>query len=270
MWTTQRVFKKAPDGTAYGLSGAVDRPVIALIHGLGLCSGVFDGMLAALEAEYCVLRYDLYGHGQSAPLSGEGSLTVYSDQLADLMDHLEIATAHVVGFSIGGMINRRFALDHGNKVASLVILNSPHDRGDAGQAAVEERAKSVREQGAFSTFDAALQRWFTPACLASDHAAPGLVREWRGLVDGESYAQATWVLAHGVRELIAPKPSVSASAFVMTCENDSGSTPAMSHAIAAEIAGAEVQIVPTLQHLGLMEQPDLFSGPILEFLKKGE
>ena len=56
----------------------------------------------------------------------------------------------------------------------------------------------------------------------------------------------------------------------MTCENDSGSTPAMSHAIAAEIAGAEVQIVPTLQHLGLMEQPDLFSGPILEFLKKGE
>ena len=83
------MFKTAPDGTAYALSGAVDRPVIALIRGLGLCSGVFDGMLAALEAEYRVLRHDLYGHGQSAPLSGEGSLTVYSEQLADLMDHLE-------------------------------------------------------------------------------------------------------------------------------------------------------------------------------------
>lgn len=264
------MFDRAPDGTAYALSGPADRPVVVLIHGLGLCAGVFNGMLGALEVEYRVLRYDLYGHGQSAPLNGDASLRVYSDQLVGLLEHLGIATAHVVGFSIGGMINRWFALDHGDKVASLVILNSPHDRGEAGQVAVEERAKSVREQGAFSTFDAALQRWFTPACLASGHAAPGLVREWRGLVDAESYAQAAWVLAHGVRELIAPKPPVSAPAFVMTCENDSGSTPAMSHSIGAEIAGAEVQIVPELQHLGLMEQPDVFAAPILEFLKKGD
>jgi pimeloyl-ACP methyl ester carboxylesterase len=264
------VFNVAPDGTAYALSGPADRPVVALIHGLGLCEGVFDGMLAALEAEYRVLRYDLYGHGQSAPAKAEASLTVFSDQLSDLMDHLGVARAHVVGFSIGGMINRRFALDHPEKLASLVILNSPHDRGEAAQMAVEDRAKSVREQGAFSTFDAALKRWFTPDCLDSRHAAPGLVREWRGLVDEESYAQAAWVLAHGVRELIAPEPPVSARSLVMTCENDSGSTPTMSHAIAADIAGAEVQVVPDLQHLGLMEQPALFSAPILEFLKKVE
>lgn len=264
------MFKTAPDGTAYALSGPEGRPVVALIHGLGLCVGVFDGMLAALEAEYRVLSYDLYGHGQSAPPPSEASLTVYSDQLAGLLDHLGIASAHVVGFSIGGMINRRFALDHGDKLASLVILNSPHDRGNAAQAAVEARAKSVRDQGAFSTFDAALKRWFTPECLESGHAAPALVREWRGLVDGESYAQAAWVLAHGVRELIAPQPPVAARSLVMTCENDSGSTPAMSVAIGAEIAGAEVQIVPDLQHLGLMERPDLFAGPILKFLKEGE
>ncbi len=268
MWTTLRVFKTAPDGTAYALSGPADRPVVALIHGLGLCAAVFDGMRAALEAEYRVLRYDLYGHGQSAPPPSEASLTVYSDQLAGLMEHLGIGTAHVVGFSIGGMINRRFALDHPEKVASLVILNSPHDRGEAAQAAVEERAKSVREQGAFSTFDAALKRWFTPACLDSDHAAPGLVREWRGLVDSESYAQAAWVLAHGVRELIAPEPPVSVRCLVLTCEHDSGSTPAMSHAIAAENIHAEVQIVPSLQHLGLMEQPELFSSAVLDFLQK--
>jgi pimeloyl-ACP methyl ester carboxylesterase len=264
------VFNVAPDGTAYALSGLADRPVVALIHGLGLCAGVFDGMRTALETEYRVLRYDLYGHGQSTPLKKEASLTVYSDQLSGLLDHLDIAQAHVVGFSIGGMINRRFALDHPEKLASLVILNSPHDRGDAAQVAVEERAMSVREQGAFSTFDAALKRWFTPACLESGHAAPGLVREWRGLVDAENYAQAAWVLARGVRELIAPEPPVSARSLVVTCENDSGSTPAMSHAIGDEIAGAEVQIVPDLQHLGLMEHPALFSAPVLEFLRKVE
>jgi len=44
----------------------------------------------------------------------------------------------------------------------------------------------------------------------------------------------------------------------MTCAKDSGSTPAMSEAIAAEITGAQTVIVPELQHLGLIEQPRIF------------
>ena len=94
------------------------------------------------------------------------------------------------------------------------------------------------------------------------------MRDWRNQVDPESYAQAAWVLAHGVRELIAPNPPITAPTLVMTCEHDSGSTPDMSRAIAAEIAGAQLCIVPELQHLGLMERPKSFTDPILEFLGK--
>ena len=50
--------------------------------------------------------------------------------------------------------------------------------------------------------------------------------------------------------------------------NDSGSTPAMAHAIAAEIPGARTAIVPALQHLGLMEDPEAFAAPTLDFLKR--
>ena len=53
----------------------------------------------------------------------------------------------------------------------------------------------------------------------------------------------------------------------MTCENDTGSTPDMSRAIASEIPGAQVRIILTLQHLGLIEQPDLFTTPIVDFLR---
>ena len=61
--------------------------------------------------------------------------------------------------------------------------------------------------------------------------------------------------------------------LVMTCENDSGSTPAMSRAIVADfgedIAGrAELRIIPDLRHLGLMERPDLFIAEIMRFLTK--
>ena len=53
----------------------------------------------------------------------------------------------------------------------------------------------------------------------------------------------------------------------MTAEHDSGSTPAMAHAIAAEIEGAETIVVPRLQHLGLMEDAAVFTDPVLDFLE---
>jgi pimeloyl-ACP methyl ester carboxylesterase len=76
------------------------------------------------------------------------------------------------------------------------------------------------------------------------------------------------VLAAGVTELIRPVPPITHPTLVMTCENDTGSTPAMSHAIASEIAGAETIIVPGLQHLGLLERPELFTGPTKDFLAR--
>ena len=256
------------NGTAYEIHGPESAPVIALIHGLGLCRHLWREHLPAFTAKYRVLSYDLYGHGDSAPSSKTASLKVYSDQLADLISALDIPKAAVVGFSIGGMINRRFALDHGGRLSALAILNSPHDRGAEAQKQVEERAAKVRDQGALSTMDAALARWFTPEFRASNPDTLQLVRNWRVQADSESYAQAAWVLAAGVTELINPIPPVDTPSLVMTSENDTGSTPAMSHAIAAEIADAETIIVPRLQHLGLIEDPAAFTAPILKFLEK--
>ena len=258
--------RRAPDGTGFDLTGPADAPVLALIHGLGLARGVWDGLLPAL-AGYRVLNYDLYGHGQSGPPPHEASLRVYADQLAGLMDHVGVERAAVLGFSIGGMINRRFALDHGARVSALVILNSPHDRGETAQKTVEARALTVRDQGALATMDDALRRWFTPKALAEGGCA-ARVRAWRTKVDAESYAQAAWVLANGVRELISADPPIRAPTLVMTCENDSGSTPKMGHAIAAEIAGGECEIVPQYQHLGLMEAPEAFAPAISRFLER--
>lgn len=255
----------APDGTGFDLIGPPDAPCIALIHGLGLSRKIWDPMLADFSKNYRVLNYDLYGHGDSSPPPVTASLSVYADQLAGLMEHAGVKKAAVVGFSIGGMINRRFAMDHAGKVTSLVILNSPHDRGEALQQQVEERAAQVRDQGAMATMDAALKRWFTPD-YPGDGPAIEAVKQWRADVDPEGYAQAAWALAHGVRELIKPQPAIQCPALVMTCENDSGSTPKMSEDIAAEIDGAQLEIVPRLQHLGLMQEPALFGKTILDFL----
>lgn len=255
-----------PDGTAYDLTGPPDAPCVVLIHGLGLSRALWDQHLPAFE-RWRILRYDLYGHGESAPYPEPVTLTVFANQIARLMHTLGIDQAHIVGFSVGGMINRRFALDYPDKCISLAILNSPHDRGPKAQAEVEARARAARGQGVLATMEAALARWFTPAYLATGDG-PARVRTWRAMADADSYAQTAWVLAHGVRELMEYPSDIAAPTLVMTCENDSGSTPTMSHDIAAGIPGARTIIVPHLQHLGLMEKPDAFTTPILKFLEE--
>lgn len=268
----------APDGTAFirhsgggkarGEDHGADRPAVVLIHGLGLCQRLFDPMLAGFSAPFDLISYDLYGHGDSGPPPQTATLSLYSQQIAGLLDHLGIARAALVGFSIGGMINRRFALDHPERLSALAIWNSPHDRGAQAQQLVEDRAAQVRTEGTMSTLPAAIERWFTLGFRTSQPGRVDLVRQWRQRVDLEGYAQTAWVLANGVPELVRPAKPVTAPTLVMTAENDSGSTPAMAHAIAAEIPGARTAIVPALQHLGLMEDPEAFAAPTLDFLKR--
>lgn len=258
---------RSAHGTAYDLAGPAEAPAVVLIHGLGLTRASTWGRIAAdLAGRFRVLSYDLLGHGETALPAGPVSLTALSEQLVSLMDDLGIERAALVGFSLGGMINRRCAMDHPERVTALAILNSPHERGEEAQKLVEARARDTSAGGPGATMEATLERWFTPAFRRD---SPDAVESVRAVVlanDHANYAAHRQVLAEGVGELIRPDPPITHSTLVMTCEHDSGSTPAMSHAIASEIAGAETVIVPGLQHLGLIEQPARFAGPVEDFL----
>ena len=261
-------MERAPDGTAWALTGREGAPVVVLIHGLGVPRPTWEPFVAALDSGYRVLTYHLYGHGESGAPPRLPSLSLFSDQLAGLMDHLGVARAALVGFSLGGMINRRFAMDHPGRVTALAILNSPHERGESAQTAVELLARDSRASGPGANLSAAIERWFTPEFISS---RPDVIEAVRAAVlanDPESYADCRWVLAHGVRELIRPDPPIAHPTLVITCERDSGSTPAMSEAIAAEISGAELVILSTLRHMGLIERPDLFLTPLRPFLNR--
>lgn len=257
----------SPEGTAYDLIGPAAAPVIVLIHGLGLTRQTWADHLPPLADQFRVLTYDLCGHGESALPPRTPNLTVLSEQLRNLMDHLHIARAALIGFSLGGMINRRFAMDHPDRVLALVVLNSPHARNPDAQRLVEERA-AKSDSGPAATIEATLDRWFTPGFRANHPEAVARVRASVLANDPGNFAHHRQVLAHGVVELIRPDPPITHPTLVVTCENDTGSTPEMSRTIASEIPGAQVQIVPALQHLGLIEQPSLFTTPIHDFLRR--
>lgn len=257
----------AADGTAYDLTGPCEAPVVALIHGLGMTRQSTWGAIAPVLADrYRVLSYDLLGHGQSELPNGAVNLTSLSEQLIALLDELEFSKAALVGFSLGGMINRRCAIDHGSRVSALTILNSPHERSPEKQELVEAQARDASAGGPEATIDAALDRWFTERFRQEEKETVANIRATILANDPTNYAAHRLVLAEGVKELICPNPPLAQPTLVMTCEHDSGSTPEMSRAIAGELAEAEVKIVPMLRHLGLIERPELFFAPLLNFL----
>ena len=94
------------------------------------------------------------------------------------------------------------------------------------------------------------------------------IRSWVLANDPDSYTKHRQVLATGVVALIRPNPARTAPCLIIACENDSGSTPQMAQAIAGEINGSEILIVPDPQHLGLVEQTALFSTAIYDFLTR--
>jgi len=256
-------------GTVYNMNGPQGAPVVVLIHGLGLTRGTtWAAFVPALARHYRVLTYDLIGHGDTAPPRGPVTLSDLSNQIIALMDELDIGRAALVGFSLGGMINRRCAMDHPDRVAALAILNSPHERTPERQKMVEQQARDADAGGPAATIDAALARWFTQEFALQRPETVARVRETVLANDPEAYAALRLVLAEGVVELIRPMPPIAHPTLVMTCEDDSGSTPEMSQAIATEIRGAELQVVAGLRHLGLIEQPQTFLAPLLDFLRR--
>ncbi len=128
-----------------------DRPLL-LVMGLGTQMIHWDDELCALLAErgHRVIRFDNRDVGLSTKLADRGAPNVIaafaaaarggtvesaytlSDMAADtagLLDALDIASAHVVGASLGGMIAQTLALEHPARVRSLTsIMSTPGDR----------------------------------------------------------------------------------------------------------------------------------------------
>ena len=97
---------------------------VLLIHGYtanGNLNWRGPGIEQALAEKYQVIMPDVRGHGGSdAPPEGQHGIRVAEDMLR-LLDHVNAKQAHVVGYSMGGMISIKFATLHPDRVRSLLI-----------------------------------------------------------------------------------------------------------------------------------------------------
>lgn len=96
-------------------------PDLVLIHGWGLHSGIWDGLMPLLEPHVRVTRIDLPGHGRSA-WRGETSL----DAMVDAVTAVAPDNAAWLGWSLGGLVAMRAAARQTSHVrALLAVASSP-------------------------------------------------------------------------------------------------------------------------------------------------
>ena len=96
---------------------------LLLIHGHGSSSRDWEYQVDYFAKDYRVITVDVRGCGKSSKPTGPYSLHLFAEDIAALLETLEIGAVHVVGISMGGMIAFELALGYPQLMKSMVVVN---------------------------------------------------------------------------------------------------------------------------------------------------
>lgn len=247
------------------LDGPATAPVVVLSNSLGCTLELWEPQLPRLAERFRVLRFDRRGHGRSSVPPGPYSAGELAGDVLELLDGLGIERASFCGISMGGMDGMWLALHAPERIERLVLCCTAAKFGTPELWL--ERAETVRRDGVEAIADGALERWFTPA-FRSERAGDA-ARYRTMLVDtpAEGYAACCEALAGF--DLRAQLGSIVAPTLVIAGADDPSTPPAEGELIAAAVPGARLVVLPQAAHLANLEQPEAFTGALLEHLAGG-
>jgi 3-oxoadipate enol-lactonase len=240
-------------------------PPVLLLHGLGSCGRDWEAQVAALSPSYRAITVDLRGHGESSKPAEPYTMRLLSADVVHVLETLGVGSAHVVGFSLGGMVAFQLAVDAPSLVRTLVIVNS-------GPALV---ARTAREWFLLRSRFWALRllglRWVADRVATMNFPDPGQEAMRRGLAarlaanDAGAYLATLhaidgWSVADRIGQIRAPTLVVS---------GDSDYTPVSAkEEYAARMLDARVVVIPRSRHVTPMDQTEAFNSVLLEFLRQ--
>src|SRR5215475_10310051 len=111
------------DGTTIYYKDWGKGPVVTFSHGWPLCSDAWDGQMHFLaENGFRVVAHDRRGHGRSSQAWSGNDMNGYADDLAAVIDALDLKDATLVGHSTGGGEVARYIGRHGSKRVKKAAL----------------------------------------------------------------------------------------------------------------------------------------------------
>jgi 3-oxoadipate enol-lactonase len=251
----------------YDLAGPEHGPVVCLLHSLSQDIGVWAEQLPALLGDgWRVLRLDMRGHGGSDPGPEGCTMEELADDVALALDFLSIARIHLIGLSIGGMIAQCFAINHGERLASLMLSGTSPERLAGGMDKLwQPRFDLMDSAGSLEVLaDSSMQRWVTDAFKPR---RPERYRELRETVSATSLeGYRAGAIAIDNYDVTDRLPSVSVATLVVCGDEDTGTPPEGNRRIAALIPGARYVEMPKARHFPMVEYPEAFASIMLDWL----
>ena len=240
---------------------------VVLGHGMGGSHAVWYQQVASLAQSHRVITWDQRGFGRSTSRTGNLGPVPSVGDLESLLNHLEIRECHVVGQSMGGWPALGFAIDHPERVISLVLADST-----AG-IFTPQILRTLDDYGRTSAASDPTDQWplgHHPAVgsqlLDEDLAHSFLYSQMGSLTDPPSPAAIIPLLMatdHTKRALEVNSPTL----FVVG-EHDPIFPPALIESAAGFISRSEVAVVEDTGHSPYFERPKRWNDLVGDFLRQ--
>ena len=137
----------AADGATLRYRLAGSGPVVALTHGLGGHLDYWEPTVETLQDRYTVLTWDVRGFGGSERRPDTMAPETWAADLAAVLDEVGAGDAVIAGFSMGGVVSQRFALDFPGRTRALILISTSSEVNERAEAGWNARADLVERDG---------------------------------------------------------------------------------------------------------------------------
>jgi pimeloyl-ACP methyl ester carboxylesterase len=263
------------DGVGLAVEVAGDGPGLLLVHGFGGAKEDFADHVPVLARDHTVVVFDHRGHGASDKPDDRDAYSL--DRLAtDIMQVAERAgldSFRLLGHSMGGMVSRKVALAHPDRVDALIMMDTSAGLIPGFEPGLMDLAADV----ALTQGKAALKELLdfapvldTPAYQRTLVERPGyqefVDKKWADL-SPVMWGALAIALGHQSDDLDAMASSLRCPLLIIVGEQD---TPFLKAAdvMKTAIPAAEVVVVPDAGHSPQFENPDAWIEALSKFLAR--
>lgn len=251
---------------AYDDSGA--GPIILLLHGFPFNRSLWSEQVGELSKSYRVITPDLRGFGESETGESPATMNRLAQDIAELMETLDIASATIGGLSMGGYVVLAFYKQFPERVKALILADT-RPQGDTEEAK-QVRAKQAEDalsQGMAGIVNSMLPKLFTPDSVTKQPEAVKRVREM--MMTTKPAGAAAALMGMAVREDHTEMLSrINVPTLILVGRDDAITPVADSEGMHTRIPGSKFLVIENAGHVSNVEQTDVFNSQLLSFLNE--
>jgi len=237
---------------------------LVFIHGVGLDHQMWNPQINNLN-EFSTITYDLLGHGKTPCKKEKLTLNDFSNQLVEILEHLQINKINLIGFSLGSLIALDFTSNYEDKINKLILIGTTYKRSNQERSLVLDRYNQAKLNKPISK--QALKRWFSDDYLEKN---PKTYELFMNILnkqpeDHKNFLKAYDLFANHKDNVQAIQKNI-VKTLVMTGSDDPGSTPTMSKELVKDLVNSSYIEIKNGKHLCSIECADDVNINIRNFI----